>query len=173
MIQESVAPHLVDGSAELHAMLRVSHPETKIQPTDWNAAEKALGMPLPSDYKSFIDSFGSGTLGDITIVAPHGPPGFDLFALQEKKREDAVLLRPAPHEGHQGRRQRGRGLGDGLQAPRVRPGTLAGRERTPLRRSRPCRSPLRTRPPRRKPQSPRSLNNLTSSVDLGNYSAVI
>jgi hypothetical protein len=115
----------VDGSAELHAMLRVSHPETKIQPTDWNAAEKALGMPLPSDYKSFIDSFGSGTLGDITIVAPHGPPGFDLFALQEKKREDAVLLRPAPHEGHQGRRQRGRRPGHGRQARGTRPGLRA------------------------------------------------
>ncbi|MFI6358709.1 hypothetical protein ACIBJF_40310 [Streptomyces sp. NPDC050743] len=94
VVQESVVPDVVDGSAELRAVLRVPELATGARQVDWNAAEKALGMALPSDYKSFIDSFGPGALGDITVVAPYGPPGFDLFALLEKKREEAALLPP-------------------------------------------------------------------------------
>ncbi len=43
--------------------------------------------------------------------------------------------------------------GDGVQARRVGPGTLAGGQRCPPRAARPRRSPLRTRPARRAPRS--------------------
>ncbi len=56
---------------------------------------------------------------------------------------------PASHQGHQGRWQRGRRLGDGLQTRRVRTGPLASCRRAPPRRLRPRRRPLRTRPTRR------------------------
>lgn len=66
--------------------------------------------------------------------------------------ESTFATREAADEGDQGNRPPGRRAGHGLQAGRVRPGPLAGRERTPPRRSGPCRRPLRTRPPRRTPR---------------------
>ncbi|WSE09219.1 IS256 family transposase [Streptomyces sp. NBC_01445] len=49
--------------------------------------------------------------------------------------------------------------GDGVQARRVRPGTMAGRQRTPPRRPGESRSPLRTR---RAPRTPRDASGIKS-----------
>lgn len=54
-----------------------------------------------------------------------------------------VCHRPAANEGHQGSGRPRRRPGHGLQTGRVRPATLASRERTPPGRPRPCRSALR------------------------------
>ena len=59
-------------------------------------------------------------------------------------------------------RQRGRRLGHGLQARRVRPGPLAGRELTSPRRRRPRRSPLRTRTAHRAHAAPLGMTTLLS-----------
>jgi uncharacterized protein (TIGR02996 family) len=39
---------------------------------NWAEVEQQLGLPLPSDYKAFIASYGSGTVGCIEIVSPLG-----------------------------------------------------------------------------------------------------
>jgi putative transposase len=57
--------------------------------------------------------------------------------------------RPPSAAGHQGARIAGGRRGDGVQAHRVRPATVACRQRTPPRRSRPGRSPVREGPPGR------------------------
>jgi uncharacterized protein (TIGR02996 family) len=38
----------------------------------WEEVEQALGLTLPSDYKAFIRTYGSGTAGCIEIVSPLG-----------------------------------------------------------------------------------------------------
>ncbi|GHE16052.1 hypothetical protein GCM10010339_92680 [Streptomyces alanosinicus] len=67
--------------------------------------------------------------------------------------------RPTADQGHPRSRQRGPRAGHSLQAHRVRPATMAGRERTPPRRPRPRRSPLRTRSP---PRTPRARRGMTA-----------
>lgn len=37
---------------------------------DWPAAETALGSRLPSDYKSLLDTYGVGDIGDLMILPP-------------------------------------------------------------------------------------------------------
>lgn len=38
------------------------------RPTDWLAVEQALGTALPRDYKSFVNTFGSGEIGSFLEV---------------------------------------------------------------------------------------------------------
>ena len=38
------------------------------QPDQWADVERALGMPLPSDYKQFINAFGTGEFNDLFWV---------------------------------------------------------------------------------------------------------
>src|SRR5438094_4717713 len=56
---------------------------------------------------------------------------------------------PAQHERDDRRQARARPPGDGVQARRSRPSSVACGERAPPRRPRPRRSPLRQRPPGR------------------------
>jgi hypothetical protein len=37
-------------------------------PDQWGEVERALGMPLPSDYKQFINVYGDGEFGDFLYV---------------------------------------------------------------------------------------------------------
>jgi uncharacterized protein (TIGR02996 family) len=39
---------------------------------NWAEVEETLGLTLPSDYKAFISSYGSGTAGCIEILSPFG-----------------------------------------------------------------------------------------------------
>jgi uncharacterized protein (TIGR02996 family) len=39
---------------------------------DWGAVEAAIGLRLPTDYKAFIDTYGSGTIGPLEFVSPLG-----------------------------------------------------------------------------------------------------
>jgi putative transposase len=72
-----------------------------------------------------------------------GPPAY-----HEPARVDLRHRSPSA-AGHQGARIAGGRRGDGVQAHRVRPATVACRQRTPPRRSRPGRSPVREGPPGR------------------------
>ena len=42
---------------------------------DWSALQQATGLALPSDYRTFMEDYGPGTLCDITIVDPVELPG--------------------------------------------------------------------------------------------------
>jgi len=48
---------------------------------DWAGLETQIGLPLPSDYTSFIDRFGTGIFCDIAIVGPDPCGEFDMVAL--------------------------------------------------------------------------------------------
>ncbi|MER5436536.1 hypothetical protein [Streptomyces sp. NPDC002588] len=37
---------------------------------DWPAADEALGVRLPSDYKAFMSVYGAGGIGDLGILGP-------------------------------------------------------------------------------------------------------
>jgi uncharacterized protein (TIGR02996 family) len=39
---------------------------------DWGEVEAALGLRLPADYKAFIGTYGSGTIGPLEFVSPLG-----------------------------------------------------------------------------------------------------
>lgn len=56
---------------------------------DWNDIEQFIGVALPTDYRTFIDTYGPGTFGEITITVPGGPGKFDLYQLL-RKAIDAV-----------------------------------------------------------------------------------
>ncbi|MBB4986476.1 MULTISPECIES: Lsr2 family DNA-binding protein [Streptomyces] len=42
--------------------------------TDWSSTERALGMPLPTDYKQIADAYGPGAFcGFLHLYHPHAP----------------------------------------------------------------------------------------------------
>lgn len=43
-----------------------------VSSVEWESIEARLGFDLPSDYKAFVDTYGPGQLGDITIAGPVG-----------------------------------------------------------------------------------------------------
>ena len=48
-----------------------------------------MGARPPADYRSFIDTYGPGTFGEIAITAPEAPAGFDLYRLLRRAIETA------------------------------------------------------------------------------------
>lgn len=51
-------------------------------PERWAAIENRLGTALPSDYKRFINRYGSGDFNDlIAVLSPFSAPPDDLFSL--------------------------------------------------------------------------------------------
>jgi len=67
----------------------IGPPPTNPRHVDWDEIEAFMGIALPSDYRTFIDTYGAGTFGEITITVPGGPPGFDLYQLL-RRAIDAV-----------------------------------------------------------------------------------
>jgi hypothetical protein len=61
----------------------------RLQPIDWERVEKRLDLRLPSDYKAFVDTYGSGTFGDITIASPDAPVAANLYDLIDKRYRQA------------------------------------------------------------------------------------
>lgn len=51
----------------------------------WNAIERKLGVRLPSDYKEYVTTYGSGLLGNFIIVANpfSAHEGVELFSIIE------------------------------------------------------------------------------------------
>jgi hypothetical protein len=66
-------------------------------PVVWPKIHDFMGVQLPSDYRSFIDTYGPGTFGDIKITVPGGPDGFDLYPLLVRAIEAGrAPMRSAP-----------------------------------------------------------------------------
>jgi hypothetical protein len=66
---------------------------------DWGEIEAFMGVPLPSDYRSFIDTYGPGTFGEIKITVPGGPAEFDMYqllrrAIEAARAPDAIRTAP-------------------------------------------------------------------------------
>src|SRR5664280_145864 len=40
----------------------------KLTPADWIKAEETIGTPLPSDFKEFVDEYGSGDIGMLLLI---------------------------------------------------------------------------------------------------------
>jgi SUKH superfamily protein len=76
---------LTDG--EDPSIIGPARPE--MTPLDWGPIENQLGFGLPSDYKSFIDTYGPGTFGDITITNPVSGRDDSLDRLIEKIHAEA------------------------------------------------------------------------------------
>jgi|GEM_PF-2497420 len=54
---------------------------------DWADLERYLGLSLPTDYREFIDRYGTGTFCDIRITGPDPCPEYDLRALVHREIE--------------------------------------------------------------------------------------
>lgn len=75
----------------------IGSPGEVVKPVDWQETEQALGATLPSDYKAFIETYGPGEFGDITIVGPTGDR--DLVSLRAKLgAEVSAHRRPGDRE---------------------------------------------------------------------------
>jgi hypothetical protein len=59
------------------------------RPVDWAHVEEFMGVRLPADYRSFVDTYGPGTFGEIAVTAPGAPAGLDLYALLRRAIETA------------------------------------------------------------------------------------
>lgn len=81
-------PQLRDAEL-LAAVERAVHtPEV----VDWAAVERKLGLPLPTDYKRFVDACGPGRFGDIAIAVPGTDRGLEFFRLIEEQAERAQRI---------------------------------------------------------------------------------
>ena len=62
-----------EGTAELEALVRLmpppSEPRHPGDPDEWPQIELRLGRRLPSDYKAFVATYGSGRIGDFLNIA--------------------------------------------------------------------------------------------------------
>ena len=61
---------------ELRALLPPPAAGLSAEPDQWGEIEGALGLPIPSDYKTFIRTWGPGVLaGEILFLADREAPG--------------------------------------------------------------------------------------------------
>lgn len=58
---------------------------------DWNAVEASLGVSLPDDFKEYIATYGSGSIGEfITVLNPFSIRPSLNFMEQSKRQLDAL-----------------------------------------------------------------------------------
>jgi hypothetical protein len=80
----------------------VAPPHPPPDPVDWEAVHRRLGTPLPSDYRSYIDTYGLGRINDLYwVLHPHGRPDrldlADQWAAARDPANQQNLLTPPPH----------------------------------------------------------------------------
>ena len=74
--------HTGRAANELSALVEVVGPAPgTAHPVDWAEVQEFMGVSLPEDYRSFIDMYGPGTFGEITITVPGGPAELDMYQL--------------------------------------------------------------------------------------------
>ena len=73
---------------ELEPLFNVAAPRDPLLEVDWAAAEAALGVEFPADYKALAEHYGAGDIcGLATYVPGHPSPYADLLRLVEVKRD--------------------------------------------------------------------------------------
>lgn len=89
---------------DIHQLARIVPPPRNPQetgtPKTWEKTEKRLGLQLPPDYKTLIDSYGSGSIDDFIMV--YNPFAqneylnlfFALDALHQADRQTQLLADP-------------------------------------------------------------------------------
>ncbi|HYQ62613.1 SMI1/KNR4 family protein [Actinophytocola sp.] len=83
---------------ELASIIGPARPE--MSTLDWKSIERQFGFGLPSDYKTFIDTYGPGQFGDITVTSPVSGRNDSLNRLIEKIHAEASAnprRRPEQH----------------------------------------------------------------------------
>nr|WP_246460846.1 SMI1/KNR4 family protein [Nocardia transvalensis] len=90
-------------TSPLDRIRKLVPPPSPAPDTDWRTVERALGFPLPTDYKEFIDTYGSSRWEDYLHVMAPGCPNdrYDLFAWkdwQTEAMEDLWAVEPRPAE---------------------------------------------------------------------------
>lgn len=84
----------VDDLAKLVNLLQLPPTDAaQWRPSDWSAVETALGIALPSDYKTFVDAYGPGTIDDhLVVCAPDASVGWaDLLDNNESAQESCRI----------------------------------------------------------------------------------
>lgn len=76
----------------IDALVRLCLPPAVAPPAvDWAETERALGLPLPEDYKRLVETYGSGVFDEtVWLLAPDaGRPDHDLLA--QRRERDEIL----------------------------------------------------------------------------------
>ncbi|MFF4900584.1 hypothetical protein [Streptomyces sp. NPDC001068] len=90
---------------ELQALLGAPPARRQSNPTDWDEVERHMGSALPSDFKGFLDVYGSGVIsGELVVFHPSGSS-----PLLERMRKT--------HQRFTGRRDRALSRGDSEHMP--------------------------------------------------------
>ncbi|GGR24975.1 hypothetical protein GCM10010282_16570 [Streptomyces roseolus] len=80
----------------IDALVRLCPPPAGAPPAvDWAGTERALGLPLPEDYKRLVETYGSGVFdGTVWLLTPDaGRPDHDLVAQTAERDEILESLR--------------------------------------------------------------------------------
>jgi putative transposase len=139
----------------LNALPKSAQPGAKAALAEiWNAEDRehaeAAARSFVAEYGTKWPKAVAKLTDDLDVLLEfYNYPAEHWVHLRTTNRSSRPSPRPPSAAGHQGARIAGGRRGDGVQAHRVRPATVACRQRTPPRRSRPGRSPVREGPPGR------------------------
>jgi hypothetical protein len=83
----------------LETLFALAAPRAPLLEIDWAAAESALGLPLPTDYRALAEHYGAGTICDLSVYVPgHPSPHADLLRLVEVRRDVLRYLIEREHD---------------------------------------------------------------------------
>ncbi|PLW72642.1 SMI1/KNR4 family protein [Streptomyces sp. SCUT-3] len=76
-------------NASVARLTEILPPPATPQPKDWEAVERELGTPLPSDYKQLVDTYGGGVFDETIWLLEPGCPdeNYDLLAASKEREE--------------------------------------------------------------------------------------
>ncbi|MGW2407980.1 SMI1/KNR4 family protein [Streptomyces sp. NPDC001739] len=76
-------------TASLEQLAHIIHPPAQPRGKDWDSAEQALGIQLPSDYKELIHTYGGSNWDDYLYVLEPGCPNdnYDLIEWEDQQAE--------------------------------------------------------------------------------------
>jgi hypothetical protein len=79
----------------LPLLMSVLSPPTKPQgpgrPEGWSEVERRLGTALPSDYKAFVEHYGSGSICDFVVVLNPFASNRNIDLIERGKRQRSAL----------------------------------------------------------------------------------
>ncbi|MFD4376280.1 SMI1/KNR4 family protein [Streptomyces sp. NPDC058486] len=73
-------------------LVRLCPPPAERPPAvDWAAAERALGVPLPDDYKRLVDTYGAGVFDETVWLLTPGAVRDDCELIGQTRERDEIL----------------------------------------------------------------------------------